>query len=106
MLASLLISALATTAHALPHLGARQTTDPYAGIAGGRATLPGPFTLAALNTTLPNANSTGAPLVLGSGGAITGAAFYILSVRLQPGWCCFGSCAKAGCFVDICVVPV
>ncbi|KAF8906692.1 hypothetical protein CPB85DRAFT_870014 [Mucidula mucida] len=34
-------------------------------------TLPFKFTLAAHNKTLPNANSTGAPLVLGWGGAST-----------------------------------
>ncbi|KZT24166.1 hypothetical protein NEOLEDRAFT_1148798 [Neolentinus lepideus HHB14362 ss-1] len=38
-----------------------------------------PFTLAALNTTLPNANSTGAPLVLGQNGEIEGAEFEVLS---------------------------
>ncbi|TFK49273.1 hypothetical protein OE88DRAFT_1662716 [Heliocybe sulcata] len=37
------------------------------------------FTLAALNTSLPNANSTGAPLVLGQAGAIDGATFEVLS---------------------------
>ncbi|KIK61142.1 hypothetical protein GYMLUDRAFT_85120 [Collybiopsis luxurians FD-317 M1] len=37
------------------------------------------FTLSALNTTLDNANSTGAPLVLGSAGAIDGEAFYVSS---------------------------
>lgn len=40
------------------------------------------FTLAALYTTLPNANTTGVPLVLGQDGAITGASFEVLSVRL------------------------
>ena len=33
-----------------------------------RKTLPYNFTLAAVNTTLPNANGTGVPLVLGSAG--------------------------------------
>ncbi|KAJ3772810.1 hypothetical protein FB446DRAFT_772181 [Lentinula raphanica] len=37
------------------------------------------FTLAAFNTTLPNANLTGAPLVLGSGGAIDGESFQVTS---------------------------
>jgi hypothetical protein len=44
------------------------------------ANLPYRFQLAALNTTLPNANNTGAPLTLGAGGesnkrrsALTGA---------------------------------
>lgn len=38
-------------------------------------------TLAAWNTTGTNTNTTGAPLVLGSGGAISGASFRHLSVR-------------------------
>ncbi|KAH9916542.1 uncharacterized protein B0H18DRAFT_1124179 [Fomitopsis serialis] len=37
------------------------------------------FTLAALNTTLANANSTGAPLVAGQNGATDGAEFEVLS---------------------------
>ncbi|KAL1755007.1 hypothetical protein FB107DRAFT_275254 [Schizophyllum commune] len=44
-----------------------------------RKTLPYNFTLAAVNTTLPNANGTGVPLVLGSAGAVPGASFYITS---------------------------
>jgi hypothetical protein len=39
------------------------------------------FTLAAYNKTLPNANDTGVPLVLGQNGAIDGAEFKVLSVR-------------------------
>ncbi|KAJ3971559.1 hypothetical protein EV361DRAFT_868393 [Lentinula raphanica] len=42
-------------------------------------TLANNFTLAALNNTLPNANSTGAPLVLGSDGAIDGESFHVSS---------------------------
>ena len=41
------------------------------------------FTLTAYNTTLPNANTTGAPLVLGQAGAITGEELKVLSVRMQ-----------------------
>jgi len=41
--------------------------------------LPYNFTLAALNLTLPNSNSTGAPLVLGQDGAISGAEFEVTS---------------------------
>ncbi|KAJ3982527.1 hypothetical protein F5890DRAFT_1529499 [Lentinula detonsa] len=37
------------------------------------------FTLAALNTTLPNANSTGAPLVLGAAGGIDGGSMEVTS---------------------------
>lgn len=39
------------------------------------------FTLTALNTTLPNANSTGVPLVGGQNGAADEAEFEVLSVR-------------------------
>ncbi|KAJ3785749.1 hypothetical protein GGU10DRAFT_312414 [Lentinula aff. detonsa] len=42
-------------------------------------TLGNNFTLAALNKTLSNANFTGAPLVLGSAGAIDGESFYVSS---------------------------
>ncbi|KAJ4483872.1 hypothetical protein J3R30DRAFT_1843900 [Lentinula aciculospora] len=42
-------------------------------------TLANNFTLVALNNTLPNANSTGAPLVLGSAGAIDGESFHVSS---------------------------
>ncbi|KAF8885374.1 hypothetical protein CPB84DRAFT_1750169 [Gymnopilus junonius] len=41
--------------------------------------LPFNFTLAALNTTLPNVNNTGAPLVLGQNGASTGIEFHVTS---------------------------
>jgi hypothetical protein len=43
--------------------------------------LPYQFTLSAYNLTLPNANSTGAPLVLGQAGAISGAQLHVTSVR-------------------------
>lgn len=42
------------------------------------------FTLAAFNTSLPNANDTGVPLVLGQAGAIDGAEFKVFSVRASP----------------------
>ena len=42
--------------------------------------LPFNFTLAAFNLTLPNTNTTGAPLVLGQDGVVTGAAFEVTSV--------------------------
>ncbi|KAF8576279.1 hypothetical protein K439DRAFT_1622982 [Ramaria rubella] len=45
---------------------------------GGFNTLPS-FTLAALNRTLLNANTTGAPLVLGQAGATGGAEFEVFS---------------------------
>ncbi|THH32667.1 hypothetical protein EUX98_g1489 [Antrodiella citrinella] len=37
------------------------------------------FTITALNRTLPNANDTGAPLVIGQAGAVTGESFVVLS---------------------------
>ncbi|KAF9477214.1 hypothetical protein BDN70DRAFT_811045 [Pholiota conissans] len=42
-------------------------------------TLPYNFTLGAVNTSLPNANFTGVPLVLGQAGAIAGESFYVTS---------------------------
>ncbi|KAF9459256.1 hypothetical protein BDZ94DRAFT_1051458 [Collybia nuda] len=49
--------------------------------AGGAdiTSLPYNFTIAAVNTTLPNSNSTGVPLVLGQNGASTGISFYVTS---------------------------
>lgn len=41
------------------------------------------FTLAAYYADQPNANNTGAPIVLGQAGAIDGAEFKVLSVRIQ-----------------------
>ncbi|KAF8962082.1 hypothetical protein BDZ97DRAFT_2026110 [Flammula alnicola] len=41
--------------------------------------LPLNFTLAAVNTTHPNTNRTGAPLVLGQNGASSGISFYVTS---------------------------
>ncbi len=38
------------------------------------------FTLGAYNSTLPNSNSTGAPVVMGQAGAVDGASFKIFSV--------------------------
>ncbi|KIM43838.1 hypothetical protein M413DRAFT_68669 [Hebeloma cylindrosporum] len=45
----------------------------------GHRFLPYNFTLAAVNVTLPNANQTGAPLVLGQDGASSGISFYVTS---------------------------
>jgi hypothetical protein len=42
----------------------------YAGTIPSQSGLPYNFTLAALNSSLPNANSTGAPLVLGQNGQL------------------------------------
>lgn len=73
---------LAAPALARPPIAARQVADPCAGIGADAVdTLPGTFTLATLNTTLPNANTTGAPLTLGQDGVTTGAAAYSFSVR-------------------------
>ncbi|KAF5377712.1 hypothetical protein D9757_009378 [Collybiopsis confluens] len=44
------------------------------------------FTLAALNNTLPNANSTGAPLVLASAGAIDGESFHVSATYASYGF--------------------
>jgi hypothetical protein len=44
-------------------------------------TLPYQFTLAAFNLTLPNANGTGAPLVIAPLSAVTGEEFQVSAVR-------------------------
>ncbi|KAF9002515.1 hypothetical protein BDQ17DRAFT_1243135 [Cyathus striatus] len=41
--------------------------------------LPSNFTLAAVNTTLPNSNATGVPLVLGQDGSTSGITFHVTS---------------------------
>ncbi|KAF8576278.1 hypothetical protein K439DRAFT_677543 [Ramaria rubella] len=64
-LALTLVPAFSTAAT----LATRQVSSPCSRFTGGFDSLAN-FTLAALNTTLPNANNTGAPLVLGPGGAI------------------------------------
>lgn len=53
----------------------------YAGVIASQSSLPYNFTLAALNSSLPNANYTGAPLVLGQNGASTGVSFYVTSTH-------------------------
>lgn len=40
----------------------------------------GSFKLAAVNTTLPNANTTGAPLAIANAGAVVGESFFALAV--------------------------
>lgn len=85
---STLALALATlAAPALGHpatLNARQEADACTGLGDGAlASFPGLVTLAALNTTLPNANATGAPLTINldtPGGRGPGDT-YALSVR-------------------------
>lgn len=67
-------------------LPALQVRDPPTGswcngLGGGAFDVINSFTLAAYNKTLPNANSTGAPLVLSQAGTVTGAQFRVLSVR-------------------------
>ncbi len=66
-------------------LGARQSQGAWCqGLGPGAFDIANNFTLAAYNSTLPNANSTGAPLVLGQNGAVDGAEFKVLSVRSAP----------------------
>ncbi|OBZ72771.1 hypothetical protein A0H81_06937 [Grifola frondosa] len=61
-------------------LHTRQTIAPWCeGFGDGVLDTAHNFTLAAYNTTLPNANSTGAPLVFGQAGAVDGASFKVLS---------------------------
>ncbi|KAH7876630.1 uncharacterized protein C8R40DRAFT_1097973 [Lentinula edodes] len=51
----------------------------YLAMRSSETTLTQNFTLAALNVTLPNVNLTGAPLVLGTAGAIDGESFDVTS---------------------------
>ena len=70
MLASALsvFALFAASVSAVPALSTRQTGASCAGLGDGSTDSPAyNFTLAAYNLTLPNANSTGAPLVLGYG---------------------------------------
>ena len=63
----------------------RQTGAACAGLGSGSTDTPAyNFTLTALNTTLPNANTTGAPLVLGWGtsGTSPAASDWAISVSL------------------------
>jgi hypothetical protein len=57
------------------------TPNPCTGIRDGSATLAARFALTARNTTGPQVDATGAPLVLGPGGATDGEEFYVLAVR-------------------------
>ena len=76
----------ATAAVALPAV--KRDLAPSCNLLGGGAfDTAQNFTLAAWNTTLPNANNTGVPLVLGQAGAISGAEFKVLSVRLSDLHC-------------------
>ncbi|KAH9840793.1 uncharacterized protein C8Q71DRAFT_741256 [Rhodofomes roseus] len=63
-----LLTLFAASVSAMPALSVRQTGATCTGLPDGSTDTPAyNFTLAAYNTSLPNANSTGAPLVLGWG---------------------------------------
>ncbi|KIP02454.1 hypothetical protein PHLGIDRAFT_79089 [Phlebiopsis gigantea 11061_1 CR5-6] len=76
-----LLSAAAAAAAAPALLAARQTAPgpQCAGLGLAVFDIAYNFTLAAYNATGPNANDTGAPLVLGQAGAVDGAEFKVLS---------------------------
>ncbi|KAI0933298.1 hypothetical protein AcW1_003086 [Taiwanofungus camphoratus] len=69
------VFALPTT----PRYLKRATPAWCAGLGAGQFDTAHNFTLAALNTTLPNTNATGAPLVVGQAGAVDGAEYKVLS---------------------------
>ncbi|KZT01926.1 uncharacterized protein LAESUDRAFT_730840 [Laetiporus sulphureus 93-53] len=75
------LASIVSFVRALPagHLTAQDTPVWCAGFGPGAFDTGYNFTLAAVNVTLPNANSTGAPLVLGQNGAADGAEFEVLS---------------------------
>ena len=64
------------------------------GLGGGVFDTADNFTLAAYFTNGNNANDTGLPLVLGQAGAISGASFKVLSVRIF-------ACGMSACY-DTC----
>ena len=85
---NILTLAFAATAAAVALPAAKRDLAPSCNLLGGGAfDTAQNFTLAAWNTTLPNANNTGVPLVLGQAGAISGAEFKVLSVRLSDLHC-------------------
>lgn len=71
---------LATVASCIASPTVRQVAAPCDGLGGGGFDNASNFTVAAFNRTQPNANNTGAPLVLGQAGAILGAEFEVFSV--------------------------
>jgi len=80
MFKSLIVSALLATATFAMPAAKRQEPGPWCnGLGGGAFDVASGFTLAAYNTTTPNANTTGAPLVFGQAGAVDGAEFEVLS---------------------------
>ncbi len=81
MFTSLVLSALlATAAFAMP-ASKRQEPGPWCdGLGAGAFDVASGFSLAAYNTSTPNANTTGAPLVFGQAGATDGASYKVLSV--------------------------
>lgn len=86
-LATVVVASLAASAFANPL--PRQTSGACTGLSSGSTDTPGyNFTLTALNTTLPNSNTTGAPLVLGWGiaGSSPAASDWAISVSLSCRW--------------------
>ena len=77
----LAVGLAATAVLALPAV--KRTSPSCDGLGGGAFDRVNSFTFAAYNTSLPNANTTGVPLVLGQAGAISGLELKVLSVRVQ-----------------------
>ncbi|KAH9929161.1 uncharacterized protein B0H18DRAFT_1117524 [Fomitopsis serialis] len=91
-----LLALLAASVSAMPNLSVRQSGASCTGLADGSTDSPSyNFTLAAYNTSSPNSNSTGAPLVLGwdpPGRAprpanVRGMALERVAVLHSLGWC-------------------
>ncbi|KAI0727661.1 hypothetical protein C8Q72DRAFT_838703 [Fomitopsis betulina] len=82
-----LFAFFAITTSATPTLRVRQQGASCVGLADGSTDSPSyNFTLAAVNTTLPNANSTGAPLVLGWGPPGTSPAASAWAISTYAAW--------------------
>lgn len=80
-LSLLTLAFAASAAFAVPAM--KRTSPSCTNLGGGAFDNAKTFTLAAYNTSLPNANTTGVPLVLGQAGAISGVSFKVLSVRVH-----------------------
>ncbi|KZT21851.1 hypothetical protein NEOLEDRAFT_1138857 [Neolentinus lepideus HHB14362 ss-1] len=84
---ALLALVAAPLVSAFPSLSERQSSGSWcSGLGGAAYDVAYNFTLAALNTSLPNANTTGAPIVLNSAANGAGAGVYGLATyNTQPG---------------------
>ncbi|KAI9058911.1 hypothetical protein FKP32DRAFT_1596783 [Trametes sanguinea] len=81
---SVLAVAITAAASTMAHPMARASSNPACdGLGAGAFDTASSFTIGAINTTLPNANITGAPIVVNSAGATKDASFWHLGTWAQ-----------------------